>query len=328
MTTHFPNIAQGASGGAPPTVPGLQMVPPGPPNWQFGHLIRRPGDPIVRQRFEFRDLSRKVREHLVNQIGEATRDDAARMLWVQGRPGEGKSVGCLLACLNANFHAVVVSPGLFTGKEEGEPIRILHELLAELVRWSVVYKCRVVVIIDDFDLSTANVGDHTGHTIHSQLIVNEFMALADNRHLYRNVDGSNIAFIMTVNDATGMRESLHRPGRAIWHDHVPSAEDKANIAFEVLAPKTSAERALVQALVKKHGASQPVAFWNALFHRMRALHAHRLIDGNMPDKAAIDAAHGKRLPLVPDIAWAAAKQLRTSRVRSYLAKTHKRWWGR
>lgn len=327
MTTHFPSIAQGGAGGAPPSPPVLQAVPPGPPSWQYAHLIRRPGDPIVRQRFEFRELTLKVREHLVNQIGEATRNDAARMLWVQGRPGEGKSVGCLIACLNASFHTAVLSPGLFAGEVEGASVQVLHAVLAELVRWSAVYKCRVVVIIDDFDLSTANVGENQGSTVNSQLLVNEVMSLGDNRHLYRNVDGSNIAFIMTVNDATGMRESLHRPGRAIWHDHVPSAEDKANIAFEVLAPKTSAERALVQSLVKKHGC-QPVAFWNALFHRMRALHARRLIEGGMPDKATVDAAHGTRLPLVPEIAWAAAKQLRTSRVRSYLTKTHKRWWGR
>ena len=83
------------------------------------------------------------------------------------------------------------------------------------------------------------IADDTAGTINSQLLIHELMALADQRHLYRNADGSNIAFIMTVNDASGMRESLTRAGRADWHDHVPSAEDKANIAWAVLAPQTA-----------------------------------------------------------------------------------------
>lgn len=323
MTTHFPNMA-GGSTPPPPQAPGLQLVPPAP-GWKYAHLIRRPGDPIVHQRFEFTGLSRKVREHLVNQIGEATRNDAARMLWVQGRPGEGKSVGCLVACLNAGFHSAVLSPGLFAGEVEGASVQRLHEVMAEVARWSEAHRVRVVVIVDDFDLSIASVGENTGSTVNSSLLINEVMSLADNRHLYRNVDGSNIAFIMTVNDATGMRESLHRPGRAIWHDHVPSAEDKANIAHQVLDPKTSAERDLVAALVRRHR-SQPVAFWGALLHRMRALHAQRLIEGGMPDKASVDAAQGRRLPLLPEIAWEAAKDIRTTRVRSFLKK--RGWWGR
>ncbi|HRD74680.1 MAG TPA: AAA family ATPase [Hyphomicrobiaceae bacterium] len=320
MSTHFPNLA-----GTPATGHTVNGATPPHGPWQYAHLIRKPGDPIVRQRFEFRALSLTVREHLVNQIAEATRNDAARMLWVQGRPGEGKSLGCLVACLNAGFHTAVLSPGLFAGDVEGASVQALHDVLTELVAWSAAHRCRVVVIIDDFDLSTANVGENQGSTVNSQLLVNEFMALADNRHLYRNVDGSNIGFICTVNDATGMRESLHRPGRAIWHDHVPSAEDKANIAWSALDPKTTPERELVAALVRKH-AAQPVAFWNALHHRMRALHAKKLIDTGMPDKAAVDAAHGHRLPLVSAIAWEAAKQIRTSRVRSYLGK--RRWWRR
>lgn len=335
MTTHFPSMGHGANGASPPSPepgqppqPAAQVPPPIPPGgaWQYKHLLRFPGDPVVRQRFEFRELALKIREHLSNQIGQHTRDDAARMLWVQGKPGEGKSVGCLVACLNANFTTAVLSPGLFAGEVEGASVQVLHAVMAELARWSIVHRVRVVVIIDDFDLSTANVGEDQGSTVNSQLLVNEFMALADNRHLYRNFDGSNIGFIITVNDATGMRESLHRPGRAIWYSHIPGAEDKANIAWSVLDPKTSAERDLVAALVRKNY-GQPVAFWTALYHQMRAIQARSLIDRGMPGQSAIDAAYQRRLQLTPDIAWAAAKQLRTTRVRSYL-KNRKSWWGR
>lgn len=332
MTTHFPNMANGAVPSQPhlhhpQSAPAVHTTPPPLPAWQYAHLIRLPGDPIVRQRFEFRELSLKVREHLVNQIGAKTKDEAARMLWVQGRPGEGKSEGCLVACLMAGFHTAVISPGLFAGEVEGASVQTLHAVLAELVRWSAVHRARVVVIIDDFDLSTANVGENQGSTVNSQLLVNEFMSLADNRHLYRNVDGSNIGFIITVNDATGMRESLTRLGRALWHDHVPDAEAKANIAHAILEPKTTAERELVAALVRKHR-HQPVAFWKALYHRMRAMEAQKLIERGMPDQAAVDGAFSHRLALNPDTAWAAAKQQRTSRVQNYLNRTHRRWWGR
>lgn len=304
MTTHIPGIASQAT------------TPPPFPSFKYEAYIRVPGDPVTRQRFEFTDLSLKVREFLSYQISERTRDEAARMLWVQGRPGEGKSEGCLVACLNAGHAVAVLSPGLFAGDTEGKSIEVLHDVLDEFVRWSTLHKRPIVVILDDFDLSAANVGDNVGHTINSQLLINEFMALADNRHRYRTPFG-NLGFIITVNDASGMRESLHRTGRAIWHDHVPTAEDKANIAWAILAPQTTADRELVAALVKRHR-SQPVAFWKALYHSMQALHAKQLLEAGMPQRADIDRAFGRRLKLTPEIAWKAARELRTHRVRSWL----------
>lgn len=315
MTTHFPGIGagNGAVGGPPPL----------PSPSAYGHLMRLPNDPITRQRFEFKDLSRMVREHLTNQMGTESREKAARLLWIQGRPGEGKSEGSLLAALNAGFHVCVASPGLFAGEHEGAPVAALHDLLNGMVHWSGHHQAPVVIQLDDFDLSTANPEDK-GATVNSALLVNEMMALADNRHLHRLPMGTNLAFIISVNDARGMRESLTRPGRSIWYEHTPSHEDKANIAWSILDPKTTEERKLVEALVRRHR-SQPVAFWQALYFRMRALHSHHLIDRTMPSQAAIDQAFGQRMPLTPAIAWTAAKQLRTSRIRSYLTKTRGLW---
>lgn len=311
MTTHFPTIS---AGGPPPL-----------PTYKYMHRLRHPGDPITRQRFEFRELAMKVRAWLTYQIGAGTRDSAARMLWVQGASGQGKTEGCLVAALNAGFHVLPLTGADFAGKTEGASTEALHAVLSECVSWSALHKAWVVITLDDFDLSTASIGDDTAHTINSQLLIQEVMALADERHRYRNGDGTNIGFIVTVNDATGMRESLTRSGRADWYDHVPSNEDKANIAHAILAPQTSAERDLVKALVRKN-MRQPVAFWKALYHRMQALQAHHLIEGGMPNAAAINEAYGKRLKLVPEIAWQAATELRTSRVRNWLGS--KNWLGR
>jgi hypothetical protein len=306
-TTHFPNLAA--------TPPPLPVVPA----FKYAHRMRHPGDPITRQRFEFRGLALKVRGFLANQIGVATRDSAARMLWVQGKPGEGKTEGCLVAALNAGFTVLPLSGGDFAGEVEGASVKALHETLEESVTFSKSHRRRVIIALDDFDLSTASIAEDTAHTINSQLLIREVMRLADERHLYRNFDGSNIAFIVTVNDASGMRESLTRVGRAEWHDHIPSDEDKANIAHAILAPQTSPERDLVRKLVRKHRA-QPIAFWKALHHRMQTLQANNIIAHGMPTASEIDAVFGHRLALNADIAWQAAKEIRSTRVRSFLTK--------
>jgi SpoVK/Ycf46/Vps4 family AAA+-type ATPase len=314
MTTHFPTIA----GGVPVPAPAV-------PAFKYMDRLRRPNDPITRQRFEFRDLSMFVRGFLTRQIGVNSRDSAARMAWIEGRPGEGKTEGSLVAALNANFHVLALSGGDFAGKTEGASVEALHAVLSECVRYSALMNARIVVTLDDFDLSTANPGD-ASHTVNSQLLIKEVMVLADERHRYRNADGSNIGFIVTVNDASGMRESLTRSGRADWHTHVPSPEDKANIAHAILDPKTSAERDLLKALVRKNKC-QPVAFWKALYHGMQTLQARHLIQSGMPNAAAIDEAYGKRLKLTADIAWPVANELRKSRVQNWLNKK-RNWLGR
>ncbi len=311
MTTHFPTIS---AGGPPPL-----------PTYKYMHRLRHPGDPVTRQRFEFRELAMYVRGWLTYQVGVATRDSAARLLYVIGRPGEGKSEGCMVAALNAGFHVLVITGADLAGSTEAASTEALHAILKECVQWSALHKARIVIILDDFDLSTANIGQDVAGTINGPLLVQELMALADQRHLYRNADSSNLGFIITLNDASNLRESLTRAGRADWYQHSPDADDRANVAWAILAPRTGPERDLVAALVRKN-IRQPIAFWKALFHRMQALQARHLIEGGMPNAAAIDEAYGKRLKLVPEIAWQAATELRTSRVRNWLGS--KNWLGR
>lgn len=332
MGTHFPNLGAASNGADPKPAPNGATVPASPSvaslpkqAWQYAQSIRTPDDPIVKHRVEFIELSQKVRAHLMNQIGTHTRDQTARLLWVQGKPGEGKSEGCLMACLAAGFHVAEISPGIFAGETEGAPVQVLHDLLDEMARWSIIHRVRTVLQLDDFDLSTANVPEKDGKTVNSQLLTNEMMQLASKRHLYRNWDGSNIGLILTVNNATGMRSSLTRPGRSDWYDHTPSNDDRANIAWAVLDPKTTAERDLVHALVRKN-IRQPVTFWQALYFKMRELHGQNLIKSAMPEKAAVDQAYGQRMPLLPEVAWEAARQLRKQAVTDYI--TQRTWWRR
>lgn len=303
MSTQFPQLASG----------------PKMTTYNYAHLIRQPGDPIVQQVFEFENLSLKVREFLSQLKSTQTRDKAPRTLVVQGAPGQGKSLGCLVGALTSGFAAAVVSASELAGETEGKSVEVLREILDELTGWSNEHGLPIVIIIDDIDLSIMNVDANTGHTVGTNMLIQEFQYLADNRHLYRSEAGHSIGFIVTVNDATNMRESLYREGRAVWYDHMPTTEDKANIAWALLNPKTQAERALTEKLTRKFR-SQPVAFWNQLCSEMQAIHARRALANGMPDTGTLDRLYGQRVPLVAEIAWPCAKAIRSRRARSWLKK--------
>lgn len=308
MTTKFPQLA---------TTP-----PPLPEGYSYAHLIRHPGDPVVKHIVPFEGLTTEVRKFLAFQIGAHTRDQAARTLLIQGAPGEGKSDGALVAALESDYAVAVAAANMFASESEGGATDKLDAFMAEMERYSAEHRVRLVVIINDIDQSLMSRDDKTGVTINSQLLTEKFHHLADNRHLFRNFDGSNIAFIVTVNDATNLRSSLYREGRAIWYDHVPSAEDKANIAWTILAPRTSEERALVEKLVRRFRA-QPIAFWKALHFQMQAAHAERALAQGIPSTDVINKAFGRRFPLKPEIAWECAKRLRSTRVRNWLTTRRK-----
>jgi hypothetical protein len=300
--------------------PGLAAVSPPPlPQYQFGSFLRFPGDPITDEIVEFKELTAKVHDFLKLQIARDTRDRAERTLCLAGPPGAGKSEGALVAALNFNFAVGVLSASMFAGDTEGKPTQLLDAILEEFSRWSAEQRRRVVVILDDIDLSIMAKDDKTGVSSNTNLLLQRFHYLADNRHVYRNGDGSNIAFIVTLNDASNLRASLYREGRAIWHDHVPTVEDKVNIAWATLAPQTSEERALVDKLARKYR-HMPVSFWKALRNQIKAHHARRRLPAGVSDAAAIDRAYACRFPLTADVAWDCARALRANRARDWLAK--------
>lgn len=305
MTTQFPNLK---AANAPHT-------------YQFAHLLRMPSDPVVNQIVPFENLTQEVRQFLAFQVNPRTRDSAARTLVIQGRPGEGKSDGALVAVLNANanFVVAVISASMFASETEGGASDLVDQVMAEFARWSLDHQRRVVVIINDIDMSIMSGDDHTSSTSNKGLLLEKFHYLADNRHLYRNFDGSNIAFMVTMNDGSNMRDSLYRPGRAVTYTHEPTTDDKANIAWKILDPRTGDERILVAKLVRKYAHRQPVAFWRALSDAMQGAHAKRAIAHGI-DGIATNAALNRRVPLTADVAWACAKHIRASRIRVFLTR--------
>lgn len=253
---------------------------PGGPG-AYAQYITHPDQPLSQDYYLFEGLSRAVRQHLAYQIGTHSRATAERMLWVQGRPGQGKTVGIQLACHAAGFGYASLSAGLFAGETEGASVKALHAALGECQNWSAANKKRVAVLMDDLDLSAANVADGVGSTVNTQLLVKELMDLADHRERYANHDGTHIGFIVSVNDASGMRESLTRNGRATFYTHEPTYDEIENVAWKVLKPVTAAERDLVSKLVKRHR-KQNIAFWYALYHRMVGMQHQHLTAQGMP----------------------------------------------
>lgn len=301
--TKFPQLAS-----APPPLP-----------YRYAHFLRHPNDTALRDLVEFPSLTMQMREFLALQQAKPTRDQAARTLAVIGRPGEGKTLGLLAAALNEGYSVCSTAASMYASENEGGADKVLDAVLAELQRWSAEHKQRTLLQTDDIDLSIMAADDKTGVSINTKLLIERFHYLADNRHLYRNYDGSNIGLVVTLNDGSKLRESLYRPGRAIWYEHVPTAEDKRNIAWAILKPKTSAERDLVVKLTAKF-AHQPIAFWKSLALQMQATHARRVLATGIPDAATLNAQFAGSFPLTPDIAWSCARTLRANRARSWLSK--------
>lgn len=287
--------------------------------YRFANLFRHPGDPITRQLVPFQAYTMEIRKFLSMQISRHMKEQVARTLFSSGSPGGGKTEGAIYAVLAEGFSVAVTSASMFASEHENGAADILNELLAEMERYSAEHKRRMVLLVNDMHLSIMASSAKTGNTVNTGLLVDAFMNLADNRHLYRNFDGSNIAFVVTLNDGSKLPETMKRDGRAIRYAHNPSVEDKTNIAYAIFQPQTAAERDLMQKLTRKYS-KQPVAFWKALKFKVQSVSAERVLRNGIPDAAVLDAHYGRRLHLDADLVWACAKDIRSSRIRNYLAK--------
>lgn len=304
MTTKFPALAHG---------------PAAAPKRLYGHLMHYPGDSITQRIIPFEKLTRAVERHLRQHAHAVSRDTAPRTLIVAGRPGEGKSEGILAAALQCGWSVAAVSASLFASENEGGANEVLDELLTELNEVADETGKPVALCINDIDQSILSLEEKMGKTINTNLLSESLHFLADNPRLYRSRHGTNLAFFCTLNDATNLRESLFREGRATWFEHVPTVEDKRNIAWALLAPGTTPERKLVDQLTRrfKH---QSVAFWSSLVIELRASAAEGLMGRGIGEAEAIATIYGARLPLDPHLVWASVRKLAAPRTRNWLSR--------
>lgn len=290
MTTQFPHLAQS---------------PPPLPAFRYSSLIRTP-DHVPPPTFTLvPDLTKIIRRHLAVQMARKMRDTAERILVIAGPPGVGKTQGAVYGSLSFGWAVASISSSMLASEVEGGATAELNAMLAEFERFSAQHRLRIVVLFDDFDLSIAARDDKTGVSSNSNLLIERLQYLADNRHIYRNFDGSNLPFIVTLNDGTALRPSLLRDMRASWFTHDPDAATKSNIAYRILDPQTAAERTLVNKLIRKY-ANEPLSFWQALRMDLDAQRLDAVIATGVADPKTIDAALALRQPLDPALVEAAA----------------------
>jgi len=274
----------------------------------FASFLRTPGQYLCPNGIIFDELERAVRRHLFKQVLPSLKGHTERYLIIQGPRGTGKTVSASDASLRYGFAVLLLPASILASEHEGGATAVLRDFMAYAADISRARRMRLTIVADDFDLSISAADEHTGKTINSLLITHLLQQLADTREP-RNYDDSGLPIIFTGNDFTTMRSSLFREGRASWHTHRPTLDDKLLIAFQLFNPRTFEERRLIERLVRTYR-DESVAFWRALHGDMMTERLDDLIERSLPDVATAEAEF--RRPMALD----AAKLATLARARS------------
>jgi hypothetical protein len=280
------------------------LSPPTPPS-PFTSLLRKSGQYLCPDGVIFDELERAIRRHLFKQVLPSLKARTDRYLIIQGARGTGKTVSATDASLRYGFGVALLPASILASEHEGGATAILRDFMSFAAETSRIQKIRIAVVADDFDLSISAADEHTGKTINSLLVTHHLQQMADT-HEPRNFDDSGIPIIFTGNNFTTMRTSLFRDGRATWHTHVPSLDDKLLIAFQLFNPRSFDDRRLVERLVRSYR-DESVAFWRSLHNDLMTDRLDELIARSLPDVAAAEAEYRRPMPLDSSKLWTLAR---------------------
>jgi hypothetical protein len=280
------------------------LSPPTPPS-PFTSLLRKSGQYLCPDGVIFDELERAIRRHLFKQVLPSLKARTDRYLIIQGARGTGKTVSATDASLRYGFGVALLPASILASEHEGGATAILRDFMSFAAETSRTQKIRIAVVADDFDLSISAADEHTGKTINSLLVTHHLQQMADT-HEPRNFDDSGIPIIFTGNNFTTMRTSLFRDGRATWHTHVPSLDDKLLIAFQLFNPRSFDDRRLVERLVRSYR-DESVAFWRSLHNDLMTDRLDELIARSLPDVAAAEAEYRRPMPLDSSKLWTLAR---------------------
>jgi hypothetical protein len=292
--SHVANLAQSLP-------PPPQSSAPSP----FASLIRTAGEYLCPDGVIFDELERAIRRHLFKQVLPSLKGRAERYLIVQGARGTGKTVTATDASLRYGFAVALLPASMLASEHEGGASAVLRDFMAYAAEASRARKLRIVIVADDFDLSISAADEQTGRTINSLLVTHLLQQMADT-HEPRNFDDSGLPIIFTGNNFTTVRSSLFREGRATWHTHRPTLDDKLLIAFQLFNPRTFDDRRLIERLVRSYR-DESVAFWRALHNDLMTERLDDLIARGLPDVAAAEAEFRRPVPLDPQKLWLLAR---------------------
>jgi|LNFM01.1.fsa_nt_gb hypothetical protein len=292
--SHIANLAQSL----PPTPPSSVPSP-------FASLIRTPGDYLCPDGVIFDELERAIRRHLFKQVLPSLKGRTERYLIIQGARGTGKTVTATDASLRYGFAVALLPASMLASEHEGGATAVLRDFMAFAAEASRTRRQRIVIVADDFDLSISAADEQTGKTINSLLVTHLLQQMADT-HEPRNFDDSGMPIIFTGNNFTTVRSSLFREGRAAWHTHRPTLDDKLLIAFQLFNPRTFDDRRIIERLVRSYR-EESVAFWRALHNDLLTEKLDDLIARGLPDVAAAEAEFRRPVPLDPQKLWLLAR---------------------
>ncbi|MBN9261471.1 MAG: hypothetical protein BGN89_19650 [Alphaproteobacteria bacterium 64-6] len=292
--------------------PNIQPAPPSP----FAGLIRMPGQLLCPDGIVFDELERAIRRHLFKQVLPSLKGRAERYLIIQGARGTGKTVSATDASLRYGFAVALLPASMLASEHEGGASAVLNDFMTFAAETSRARKARIAIVADDFDLSISAADSQTGKTINSLLVTHQLQQLADTQEP-RNFDDSGMPVIFTGNNFTTMRTSLFRDGRATWHTHRPTLDDKLVIAFQLFNPRSFEDRRVIERLVRAYR-DESVAFWRALHNDLMTDRLDDIIARSLPDVATAEAEFRRPVPLDGDKLWALARARAKTKPASFL----------
>lgn len=283
----------------------LAPTMPTPAPSPFASLIRSPGQYLCPDGVIFDELERAIRRHLFKQVLPSLKGRTERYLIIQGARGTGKTISATDASLRYGFAVALLPASMLASEHEGGATAVLRDFMAFAAETSRARKIRIAIVADDFDLSISAADERTGKTVNSFLVTHQLQQLADT-HEPRNFDDSGMPIIFTGNNFTTMRASLFREGRATWHTHQPTLDDKLLIAFQLFNPRSFDDRRLIERLVRSYR-DESVAYWRSLHTDLMTERLDELIARSLPDVAAAEAEYRRPVPLDPAKLWTLAR---------------------
>lgn len=206
---------------------------------------------------------RAVLDHLRRYYARADRcQKPARMLAVQGPPGDGKTEMATEVCAAAGCNTFVVPGAALSGKHEGDAQVALKSMLDAAAKAALANGRPTVIVLDDLDRGVMSVDKNTGHTINSELLAGELQALANDAAFATTSSIYRIPFVLTGNNFRCLPPTLMRPGRVRFFDWRPDAEEKSDMLMSLFEPGSEYEARGLRKLIRHyHAKGEPLAFF-------------------------------------------------------------------
>ena len=228
----------------------IRQQPPELPPFQAAHSNDRP------DRYIIPSTERFVRAQLARHyLAPLRATQPARFAIVVGPPGATKSSDIKTAVSRAGADLVETCGGTFAGSTEGGAAAALDTTLADIERIRAARRLPIALQIDDGDLSAFADREHTEYAVSRDVLLGRLQKFADNV-----CDGEPLPVFVTLNESTVFRPSLFRPGRAVWHVHNPTLEEKARQLVALYGATTDTDGRLIADLLTRHPDKQIAHF--------------------------------------------------------------------